>query len=223
MPPSTVDIKIANFYNKYPLRHFSKGQVILFAGEDPKYVYYLKSGRIRAYDISGDGEEVVVHVFNTETFFPAAWAIVREPNRYFYKAETDTALRVVPVDDSLAFIRDNPDVMYNTLLRLYRTTEGLLSRIARLMSGTARSRLLHELIIACRRFGELQPDGSIQLNASGQDLAAHSGLSRETVSREMQKLKEAGWVNSTTAGITITNLTALETALGDAIQLLPKV
>ena len=43
--------------------------------------------------------------------------------------------------------------MYDGLSRLYTGMEGLLGRIVQLMSGGARSRLLYELAVKCRRFG----------------------------------------------------------------------
>jgi CRP-like cAMP-binding protein len=114
-------------------------------------------------------------------------------------------------------MRDNPDVMYDLLARLYRGMDGLFGRIVHLMSGTAKSRLVYELIIECRRFGVTQADGSLLLTANEQDLAARSGLSRETVSREMGKLKHEGLVVIDAAGITIANLQLLESSLGNAV------
>jgi len=49
------------------------------------------------------------------------------------------------------------------------------------------------------------------------DLAARSGLSWETVSREMSKLHERGYADGTSNGIVVTAITALEQALGSEI------
>jgi len=209
--------KVASFFAQYPQRHYPKGQIIIFGGEDPEHIYYLASGQVRKYDVSYRGDEVIVNIFKTGAFFPMSWAINRKPNRYFYKTEVDTELQVAPTDEALEFIRDNPDVMYDLLARLYRGMDGLFGRIVHLMSGTAKSRLVYELIIECRRFGVPQADGSILLTANEQDLAARSGLSRETISREMSKLKNDGLVAIGAAGITIANLEHLEATLGNAV------
>jgi CRP-like cAMP-binding protein len=215
--PTLVADKVASFFAQYPQRHYPKGQIIIFGGEDPEHIYYLVSGQVRKYDVSYRGDEVIVNIFKTGAFFPMSWAINRMPNRYFYKTELDTELHVAPTDEALAFMRDNPDVMYDLLARLYRGMDGLFGRIVHLMSGTARSRLVYELIIECRRFGVPQTDGSLRLTANEQDLAARSGLSRETVSREMGKLKHDRLVAVDTTGITIADLQHLETSLGTAV------
>lgn len=100
---------------------------------------------------------------------------------------------MVPVDEALEFVKDNPDVAMDLLSRIYRGMDGACSAgVVHLMSGPARSRLLYELIIECRRSGKKAKEGSYTLDTSEVDLAACSGLSRETVSREVHKLKEAG-------------------------------
>ena len=40
------------------------------------------------------------------------------------------------------------------------------------------------------RFGTKQPDGSIVLDITAKELAQQTGLARETVSRELKKLKD---------------------------------
>lgn len=172
---------------------------------------------MRKYDVSYRGDEVVVNVFKPPAFFPMSWAINRTPNKYFYKTETITELHIVPADDAVAFLKANPDVMFDLLSRIYRGMDGLLGRVVHLMSGSAKSRLLYELIIECRRFGKKNSDGSYLLETSEVDLAARSGLSRETVSREMNKIKKDGLVSIGKKGIGIKDLAALEKKIGIAI------
>ncbi len=217
MTAPSVSDKIQRHFSQYPKRSYPKGQILVFADESPAHIFYIVKGRVRKYDISYRGDEVIVNIFKPPAFFPMSWAINRSPNRYYYKTETETELHVVPVDDALDFVKDNPDVMLDLLSRIYRGMDGLLGRIVHLMSGSAKSRLLYELIIECRRFGSKQSNGSYKLPASEVDLAARSGLSRETVSREMHKLKADGLATVNSQGITVKNLEDLEKKLGMAL------
>ncbi|HET6924516.1 MAG TPA: Crp/Fnr family transcriptional regulator, partial [Candidatus Saccharimonadales bacterium] len=145
------------------------------------------------------------------------WAINRDPNHFFYKTETETELHIVPADAAVAFLRDNPDVMYDLLARIYKGTEGLLGRLVHLMSGTAQSRLMYELILEGRRFGQAEQDGSVVLAINEGDLAARTGLSRETVSREVSKLKDRNLVTIAPKNLRILDMSALEQALGGEV------
>lgn len=212
-----VSRKVEAYFSKYPLRSYPKGHILVFANESPEHIFYLLNGRVREYDVSYRGDEVVINIFKPHAFFPMSWAINRTPNTYFYKTEEKTELRVVPVDDALQFIKDNPDVMLDLLSRVYRGMDGVLGRLVHLMSGTAKSRLIYELILDCRRFGRQDDAGAYTVTASEVDLAARSGLSRETVSREVQKLKSAGLVGISHNAITINDITAFEKLLGSAL------
>jgi len=217
--PSEIAQIIHEHFSKYPLRKYPKGQILVFADESPEHIFYIIKGRVRKYDVSYRGDEVIINVFQPPAFFPMSWALNKTPNKYFYKTETEVELHVVPSEAALALLKQNPDVTLDLLSRLYKGLEGVYGRLVHLMSGTARSRLIYELIIECRRFGETQPGArtSYVLKTNELDLAARSGLSRETISREMSKLKESGWVTVTKSNITVKDVTLLETALGSDV------
>lgn len=203
-----VSAKIEQFFARYPKKVFAEKQILIHANHDPETIFYLVSGTVSQYDISYRGDEVVVNMFKPGAFFPMIWAITKKPNQYFFGAATDIEVRVAPCQEVLTFLQDNPDVTYDLLARLYIGVDGLLGRMSHLMAGSARSRLLYELVITAKRFGTMHPDGSCSIAITESDLAARAGLSRETVSRELQKMVHAGMLTTSRAGITIADLTA---------------
>ncbi|MEK7059655.1 MAG: Crp/Fnr family transcriptional regulator [Patescibacteria group bacterium] len=209
-----IEQKIAKHFSNYPLRTYPKGQILIFANGDPEHILYLIKGRVRQYDVSYRGDEVIVNIFMPPAFFPMSWPINKTVNKYFFKTETETKLRIIPPNDALEFIKSNPDVMLDLLGRLYHGVDGLMGRMVHLMSGTANSRLIYELIVECRRLKPPKPQSSWTIVATEGDLAARSGLSRETISREMHKLKAEGLVEITSKNIVVKDLPKLEQKLG---------
>jgi len=215
--PDTVNDKIDAAFSKYPKRSYPKGQILIFVDESPEYVFYITKGRVRKYDVSYRGDEAIVNIFKPPAFFPMSEAINHTPNKYFYKTETEAEVHIVPFEAAVQFLKDNPDVMLDLLARIYRGMDGLLGRLLHLMSGSAKSRLLYELLIESRRFGKKNDQGGCALDVTEVDLAARSGLSRETVSREMKRIKADGLVSVSSKGITIKNLKELEQKAGTEI------
>jgi CRP/FNR family transcriptional regulator, cyclic AMP receptor protein len=209
--------KVDGHFSKYPKRSYPKGQILIFADENPEHIFYIVKGKIRKYSISYNGDEVVVNVFKPPAFFPMSWALNKDKNSFFYKTETETELHVVPTQDAYDFLIANPDVTLDLLSRVYVGTEGLLGRMVHLMSGTAKSRLLYELVIECRRFGKKGNGKDVALSVNEVDLAARSGLSRETVSREMKKLKTNNLIKLDGKTLIVSNVAALEKAVGGEI------
>lgn len=206
---------IDNFFSGYRTKRIKKGQIIIYAGDTPAGVYHIQSGKVRQYDINYRGDEIVVNVFKSPAFFPMSWAINRGENRYFFEAMTDVELQLAPADDVVDFLKAEPEVMYNLLSRLYSGVDGLQRRMAHLMGGSARSRVLFELIVECVRFGTPQEDGSYVLSVNGSELAKSSGLTRETTNRELSKLKTHGLITHQGKSLVVKNMKELQEALGN--------
>jgi CRP-like cAMP-binding protein len=215
--PTDIANKIHTELSRFPKRTYPKGQILIFADESPDYIFYIVKGKVRKYDVSYRGEEIVINIFKPPAFFPMSWALNHTENKYFYKAETEVELHIVPASDARKFLENNPDVTLDLLSRIYTGLEGVYGRLTHLMSGTARSRLTYEIIIECRRFGKKQDKTGYLLSVNEADLAARSGLSRETVSREFGKLKERDWLHFDGKVIVITDLERLEASLGSQI------
>lgn len=211
--PTEIEHKIEQHFSHYPLRTYSKGQILIHAGDDPQFIYYLDSGKIRQFDITYRGDEIVVNVFKPGSFFPMLWAITKLENRFFFDVEEEAQVRIVPAAEAVEFLRSNPDVCYDLLRRVYIGANGLLDKITHLMSGSALNRVLYELVIECRRFGVKATDGTYKISINEHDLAIRAGLSRETVSRELTKIRRDQNIIIEHNNIHIINLASLETKL----------
>lgn len=213
---SDIKKSIETFFAPYPLKRFKKGQIIIYANEAPAGIFYLKQGKVRQYDVSERGDEIVVNVFQPPAFLPMSWAINKNENLYFFETVEVVEAHIAPPEAVVEFLINNPKVMYNLLSRLYSGTDGLLRRMAHLMGGSARNRLLYEIIVECRRFGKPLSDNSYRLSVNESELAQRAGLSRETVSRELGKLKAQKLVTYDHS-IIVGDIYAIEGELGAAL------
>lgn len=209
--------KVAAFFEHYPVRTYAGRELLLHAEEPINSVFYMLEGRVSQYDIAPNGNEVVVNVFKPGAFFPMSSAINDIQNHYFFEASLPTKARVAPKADVVRFLQANPDVLFDLLARVYRGVDGVLRRMAHLMGGSAQSRLIFELLNATYRFGQQRTDGSVSLHLTEGDIAKHSGLARETVSRLLQELKAKSLVKASRSGITIKSTAELESLLGTSL------
>jgi CRP/FNR family cyclic AMP-dependent transcriptional regulator len=212
-----ISEKVAHFFAAFPLREFEKRELLIRPEEPLPGVFYLVEGRVSQYDVTPSGNEVVVNVFKHHVFFPMSVALNGTTNDYFFEASTKVKVHVAPPEAAAQFLQDNPDVTLDLLKRVYKGVDGVLRRMAHLMGGDSKSRLLFELLNAAYRFGEPQPDGSVLLDLKESDLARHSGLARETVSRNTQELKAAGLIEVGQGSIVVKDVKQLESLLGSGL------
>ncbi len=207
-----IQQKVHDFFETYKIAALKKGHVLARPGTDPDGVWYLVTGQIRQYDIAPNGDEIVLNTFKPGAFLPMSWAINKTPNRYFFDATIESAIKKAPADEVVAFLHKNPDVLFDLLSRVYRGTDGLLGRMSFLMQNSARNRIIYELIISIERFGTKQ-NNRCALGMNETDLASRVGLTRETTNREMRKLKQEGVVQVAPDGIQVTDVTGLKAKL----------
>lgn len=209
-----ISEKVAAFFTQYHHQEYTKGELLIRAGDDPVGIFYLKKGLVKQYAISKKGDELVINVFKPISFFPMSWAISSILNEYFFEALEPVEVWIAPKDKVVEFVKSNPDVLYSLVDRVYHGTSGLLSRMIYLMSGSAYPKLIIELIIQAKRFGKVGKDGSsYQLTINERDIAAQSGMTRETVSRELKTLKDKKLVTFDKTILTIINIGLLEEEL----------
>lgn len=209
-----VEQKLNTFFSKFPVTSYKKGQIIIQANAEPSGIFYVESGIVRRYWISENGEEITLNLYKPHTFLPMSWAIGNVKNIHFYEAMKDVAARKAPKDAVLAFLKEEPDVVYDLLKRIYIGLEGLWMHIESLTTGNSYAKLTASLVILAKRFGKQTTDGIVvDLKMSESDLANYAGMSRETASRELQKLKKEKLVDFEKGTLIVHSLDKLEDLL----------
>lgn len=181
-----VQQRIDDFFGTLPERHYQKGETFIQAGTKPM-VFYIVEGTVAQYDTSSNGNKLIVNIYKTGSFLPLPSVLNDIPTEFAYEANDDLIVRVATRTQIVDFLESSPDVVLDTLKRVSRGTDGLLARLASVMEGNAEGRILQELEIMIARFGN--NDG---VSVTEVDLAAQTGLARETVSRTLKKLRTKG-------------------------------
>lgn len=193
--------KLNDHFSNSDVKAYAKGKLITLANQEPDGVSFLLEGIVEQYDITPEGNKITVNIFKPPAFFPMSWAINKTPNTYFYAALTDIKVKQADADNTVAFLQRNPDVLFDLLCRVYKGTDALLKRLVLAASGIASSRLIFELLIEAYRFGVDTDKTKKIIKVKHGNLAARSGLARETVSRELHKLEKDHLIKLTKQGI----------------------
>jgi CRP-like cAMP-binding protein len=107
----------------------------------------------------------------------------------------------------------NPDVMLALLHRVNRGLDEFLGRAVSLMASSALSRVAYEIYIETKRFGVKEPNDYFFIDVNERDIAARTGLTRETVNREIRKLKDIQAIKVERRGLIVKDLLLLEKKL----------
>lgn len=209
----SVSDTINNFFKLYRPNRYAKGQIFLLEGEATDYIYRLVEGRVKIYTVSYRGDDVVLYVHNPPDIFPISQLHTQTINSYIYEADTDTVIQRAPIQEMKKLVESHAAVANTLLKQSQEYINYFLEKQSALMAGSAKQKLMHELVAQYRRFHGDGGSTEYQLDLHEKELAARTGLSRETINREIHKLKRENLITLIHRQIVIPNIKGLETKL----------
>lgn len=190
--------KVRNFFEAFPIRTFTSGEILLRPGAHDR-VFYIQEGVVQQYDIAANGEKLVVNIYKPGAFLLLPSILADLESEFFFEATEPVVVRIAPQNVVRDFLRNDADVLYDTLTRLSRGSDGILRRVARIMEGGAEARVLQELETLRARF----PSDTGAVKVTITQLAEQTGLARETVSRALKKMRDNGAIRASHGSFTI--------------------
>ena len=210
-----VSDKLTQFFSRYKLLSYQKGEMIFQPEDTLPGVLFIKKGIVKLYSISSEGKELTLNIFKPGSYFSMMWALGGIPNTYYFQAMTEVEVWRAPKDAVIAFLKQEPEELFEFTRRIVVGLSGILTRMDYLLSGNARLKISSVLLSLAKRFGE-EKDGKgilIQLSLTHQDVASLAGLTRETTSLELEKLEKTGMIEYEKHLLKIISLGKLEQAL----------
>jgi CRP-like cAMP-binding protein len=196
-------------------RRFQKDEVLFVAGEEARGLYVIVEGAVRAFRVSLDGREQVIHVERAGATI--AEVPVFDDGTYpsTAAAEEDTTVLFIDKRDMQHLCLEHPKI---TLAAL-RVLAGRLRRCAELVEALSLrevgQRLARFLLAEARRSGAPTEHGiSINLSQTNQQIAARIGSVREVVSRAFTRLQHDGLIIVEGRRLIIPDEAVLETFAG---------
>lgn len=193
-----------------PDQSIARNEHLFYAGERMKSVRVVRSGSVKSYQISPDGEEVVSGFFLPGEVIGLD-AISSETHPSFAVAMEDSKTCDIPMRDFLAMLKDSPklnEVMIKLLSEEMAEARELLLVVGRL---DAKTRVALFLLSLSRRLARRRQDpDQFKLTMDRLDIANYLGITIETVSRTLSALQRKAIIEVHRKNIRITNRRALE-------------
>lgn len=184
-----------SFLNTLMTRKFSQGSILIYQGEVPKSAYIVKSGIVKLYNITVQGDERIATFKLPGDMFPTAWSFEKTGSAfYYYEAQTDGEMYVMPREAFRKFITENPAAMAIVAEKYLSKYAGSLMRITALEQPKASDKVLYTMYYLVQCYGvEVKPGMvRIDIQLTQQMVADLIGLTRETTAAELVKLKKRG-------------------------------
>ncbi len=196
---------------------YRKGSSLYFQGEVPRHAVIITDGIVKAYTISREGSETIVHLFGKGAILPLAWVNHQCATALFnYEAVNDVRCIKLKREDIQQLITANPSAMQEYLDYMVQNQAGMLLRMTGLTQSRAAEKICYTLYFLLFRYGIDRGDGNyvIDLKMTQSLLAELIGQTRESTAKNLKILKDKGVVQYTSSTYTV-NKPRLEAYLGE--------
>jgi CRP/FNR family cyclic AMP-dependent transcriptional regulator len=187
------EAEIAGLKNVVVEKHFYKNQVILYEEDTPHYLYFVYSGKVKAIQLSIDGQERILSIHKKGDFFGEMAILDGMTAPATIVAIEDTNVGFISKKDFEIHLLQNRKALMEIVALLCARLREAWSMLKVLSFADAEQRIRVVLKNIGDKFGVKDPRGTmIILKLSHKDIAELANTARETVTRYLRRFVQAG-------------------------------
>lgn len=209
-----VALNKLNLYNVIEkigtLQRYKKGEIIYLQDDHAQTFYLLKSGRVRLFFTSLNGNELNLRILGANKIFGDASYFSQTPRVTSASAHTDVELLAVDFPGLQPFLSEHPNLIAELLDLMSQTIRLFSIQVYSMAFLSADKKVAHILVQLGTYFKNKETENIYSIDYTHQDLAELIGINRVTTTKELKKFEKQGWISLAYRNIDILNEAALK-------------
>ncbi len=182
-------------------KKYLKGEVIFSPNEKAEFFFILKRGKVKVFKTL-NGKEQIIKVFEKPALFGEAASFTGSCFPAWAEAIEDSEVLLVSRKSFLNLLKEEPELGMNLMAVMAQRLFYLTTLVENLSLKSALSKLSSYILSKL--------EGEEEINFSTSLAAMELGLTKETVSRTLSKLKALGVIEKKKSKIRVKNRKALQ-------------
>jgi len=201
---AAMQMSIDKLTKGHKIINVSKKDEIFKEGRYPNALYFVVSGKIKAYRINEYGKEFIIDLYKPGDFL--GYEALLEDTTYQFSAAAleDSEVCVIPKDQFFILLNNNKDISYTFIKLLSNGIKEKEDRLMKMAYNSIRKRVAEALIMLIDKYKKPE-DKVFSINMSRSDLSSLVGTATETLIRTLSDFKEEGLVEVKGSTIKVIN------------------
>lgn len=190
----TVD-ELHQVREKVLIKKFRKNEIILHEENTNEFMYIILEGEAKVIQVTGEGKGIIVTMHKAGDFFGELSLIDGQTAPATVTATRDSVTAIISRKDFYDLLFGQQKVLENLLHILSLRLREAWKRIQLLNFNNASQRVKMLLLMLSETYGTKSPKGTgtvLNIKLIHQDIADMTGLTRETVTRVLDKWQKSG-------------------------------
>ena len=178
---------------KIRIEEFRKNEIVLREEDTNEYMYIILDGQVKVTQATEDGKEILLAIHKTLEFFGEISLIDGKTSPATVQASEDSFIAFISKKDFYALLTSQNKVLEKLLQILCSRLRDSWRRIYLLNFKHASDRVKTLFLSLSFENGSKTPEGIVlNLRLTHQEIADMTGLTRESVTRVLDKLQKEG-------------------------------
>lgn len=196
---------------QYAVETFHKKQTLYQEGKRPRFLYYLVSGKVKAFKSHEDGKEYITDLFSAGDFI--GYTALIEDKNYDDSASIleDAEIMQIPREEFLGMIYNDINIAAKFIRIVTQNVKEKEERLLNLAYSSLRKRVAKALVDIHEKFNKEGDRNLIEF--SREDIAQYVGTATESLIRTLSDFKSERLIDIKSGKISIINLEKLKNLL----------
>jgi DNA-binding response OmpR family regulator len=172
---------------------YGRKTILYSAGQKPKAVYYVVSGKIKSYLNHTEGKELITQLYGPGDFL--GYLPVLEEKNYTDNMQVleDARLLLIPKDEFISLVTGNTQVAKQFIKLISRNVMEKEEMLLNMAYNSLRKKVAFALVQASDKF-RTTADDKASLTLSRENLANSIGIATESLIRTLAEFKNEGLI-----------------------------
>lgn len=188
-----TDDELKEIGDKISLRNFKKNEVILHEEDTSELMYLIIAGKVKVVQISADGKETILALHKSGDFFGEMSLIDGKTAPATVVATENSRIAFISKKDFFSLITMQKKLFWQLLQIFCARLREAFERIQILSFSNASQRIKMLLVMLAETYGKKTEKGiRLDIKLTHQNIADMTGITRETVTRIINKAQREG-------------------------------
>jgi CheY-like chemotaxis protein len=206
-----TSISVEDIYkmtDKIITKKIRKKDMLFSEGDSAKYLHFVVSGKIKLFRTNDDGKEYITQIFKEKDFF--GYSSLLEANIYEETAVAieDSEIGSILKQDFYQLLLSNNELHAQFIKFVTSNLSEANDKLIKLAYNSARKRVAEAILYLANKYYEQLTD-NLTFSVCRDDISSISGVSPESVSRNLTDLRTERLIELQTGKIKILNLKKL--------------
>lgn len=173
---------------RYSSELLMKKQLLYSEGKHARFLYFLRSGKIKTFKIHEDGKEYITNLYSADEYI--GYVALLETRPYTDTAEVleNAEVVAIPKEDFLQAVYNDMSIASKFIRLITNDVKEKEDRLLRLAYDSLRKRVAKALVEVQQKFSRANSDPA-PIEISREDFAQYIGTATESVIRTLSDFK----------------------------------